>query len=105
MKIGFGLKSDRTDLKTNFNITARKLLDLAVHLRGKIKKDTVGARSAVAAILGTNLQKSHKQTTSNWANRQLTPAQINYAANDSLSALLVFLALKPEDQANLLRDL
>jgi ribonuclease D len=50
-------------------------------------------KTAVALVFNRRFIKSRKATTSNWANRQLTDAQLRYAANDSYAAIRVFDAL------------
>jgi ribonuclease D len=47
----------------------------------------------VALVFERRFVKSRKATTSNWANRQLTDAQLRYAANDAYAAIRVFDAL------------
>jgi len=53
----------------------------------------VGVKTAVALVFGQRFVKSRKQTTSNWAGRQLTEAQVRYAANDAYAAMRVMDAL------------
>lgn len=103
VKIGFGLKSDHSRLRSKLNIQPASLLDLGSVLRYQGKKGQVGLRGAVAAILGTRIEKSRRVATSNWANARLTEAQQAYAANDAYAALRVFLGLALEQQSMLLR--
>ena len=56
------------------------------------RKD-MGVKGAVAVMFKQRFIKSKKATTSNWANAQLTEAQLVYAANDAYAALRVFNAL------------
>ena len=102
VKIGFGLKSDRSRLHQRLGIHAHSLLDLGSLLRYQGKKGQVGLRGAVAAVLGRQIDKSRRLATSNWANPLLTEAQQAYAANDAYAALQVFLALPAEHQQELL---
>ena len=53
----------------------------------------MGLKAAVAVVLGQRFAKSKKATTSNWANKTLTPQQLQYAANDAHASLLVYKAL------------
>ena len=53
----------------------------------------VGVKTAVALVFRQRFVKSRKQTTSNWAARQLTEAQVCYAANDAYAAMCVADAL------------
>jgi len=103
VKIGFGLKSDHSRLRSKLNIQPVSLLDLGSVLRYQGKKGQVGLRGAVAAILGTRIEKSRRVATSNWANARLTEAQQAYAANDAYAALRVFLGLTLEQQSLLLQ--
>ncbi|PZR45618.1 MAG: ribonuclease D, partial [Stutzerimonas stutzeri] len=98
VKIGVGLKSDRSRLHQRLGIHAHSLLDLGSLLRYQGKKGQVGLRGAVAAVLGRQIDKSRRLATSNWANPLLTEAQQAYAANDAYAALQVFLALPAEHQ-------
>lgn len=94
LKIGFGLASDRSRLRTRLGIELRHSLDLGSTLRYQGKKGQVGLRGAVAAVLGVGISKSRSVSTSNWANNNLSCAQQRYAANDAYAALMVFLALE-----------
>jgi ribonuclease D len=91
-KIGFGLGNDRAALQARAGITLNNVLDLGEILRGPDHRGTVGAKMAVAHFFGQRLQKSKKTGTSNWANPQLSEAQLRYAANDAQVALLVYRA-------------
>ena len=53
----------------------------------------MGVRAAVALVLKQRFAKSRHVTTSNWAQPQLNPQQMRYAANDAYAALKVFEAL------------
>lgn len=101
VKIGFGLKSDRSRLRSKLDIQPNQLLDLGSSLRYQGKKGQVGLRGAVAGILNARINKSRSVATSNWARAVLTPAQQIYAANDAYAALQVFLGL-PAEQRQLL---
>ncbi|WP_421681705.1 3'-5' exonuclease domain-containing protein 2 [Stutzerimonas urumqiensis] len=93
LKVGFGLSSDRSRLRSRLGIELRHFIDLGTTLRYAGKKGQVGLRGAVAAVLGTRISKSRSVSTSNWSNRTLTDAQRHYAANDAHAALAIFLAL------------
>lgn len=93
LKVGFGLSSDRSRLRSRLGIELRHYIDLGTTLRYQGKKGQVGLRGAVAAVLGARVNKSRSVSTSNWANRTLTDAQRYYAANDAYAALQVYLAL------------
>jgi ribonuclease D len=61
------------------------------HQRGW-RKD-MGVKAAVAVMYQRRFLKSKKAATSNWAARQLSEAQLVYAANDAWAALKVYQAL------------
>jgi ribonuclease D len=93
VKIGFGLKSDRRSLARALGVELEGAVDLAETLRALRYRHALGARAAVAIVLGRRLQKSKSVTTSNWAAPTLKPNQLLYAANDAYAALCVFHAL------------
>jgi ribonuclease D len=101
LKVGFGLSSDRSRLRSRLGIELQHFIDLGTTLRYQGKKGQVGLRGAVAAVLGTRVSKSRSVSTSNWANRTLTDAQRVYAANDAYAALRVFLALGDDAERSL----
>jgi ribonuclease D len=103
VKVGFGLSSDRSRLRSRLGIELRHYIDLGTTLRYQGKKGQVGLRGAVAAVLNARVSKSRSVSTSNWANRTLTEAQRYYAANDAFAALEVYLALR-DTSAQLLAD-
>lgn len=103
LKVGFGLSSDRSRLRSRLNIELRHFIDLGTTLRYQDKKGQVGLRGAAAAVLGARVSKSRSVSTSNWASRTLSEAQRVYAANDAYAALRVFLALG-DDAEQLLAD-
>ena len=92
-KVGFGLNSDKGSLFRKLGVTVAAAVDLTGPLRALRYKQALGAKAAVAIVLGQRLQKSKSVTTSNWASAALTPKQLLYAANDAYAALCVFLAL------------
>jgi len=71
LKVGFGLRDDLRRLQIKLGISSVHVLDLAVVLRQEKRAD-VGAKTAVAMLLGQRLQKSKKTSTSNWSNPYLT---------------------------------
>jgi len=98
VKVGFGLKSDRAPLHRKLGIRLGASIDLAQAVRQLGYRQSVGARAAVAIVLGRRLRKPKSVTTSNWALPTLRPDQLLYAANDAYAALAVFhaLELRPE---------
>lgn len=90
LKVGFGLASDRGLIMQKLGVMPAPLLDLAIAVRRLGYKQQVGLQSAVAIVLGRYLQKSKRVTTSNWAAKQLSSAQLLYAANDAYAGLCVY---------------
>ena len=93
VKVGFGLMSDRQALVRRLGIKLGAAVELTATLRALRYKHALGAKAAVAIVLGQRLQKSKSVTTSNWAAATLKPNQLLYAANDAYAALCVFRAL------------
>ena len=94
-KIGFGLKDDKTLFRKKYGVELVAAVDLAKKLIPlSQQKQQVGARAAVAMVLGMRLSKSAQQ--SNWANARLTEQQIHYAANDAYSAICICNKLRDE---------
>ena len=56
--------------------------------------NAVGIKNAMALLFQRNFPKSKKISTSNWAHKTLTTAQIQYATADAYAALLVFIELQ-----------
>lgn len=92
-KAGFGLGDDRKRIIQKLGVQPAGILELnaAFHERG-YRKD-MGVKGAVAVLFNQRFMKSKKAATSNWANAQLTEAQLVYAANDAYAAIRVFNAL------------
>ena len=93
VKVGFGLSSDRRPLREKLGLRLGASVDLAQVVRKLGYRQAVGAKAAVAIVLGRRLQKSKNATTSNWALPILRPNQLLYAANDAYAALAVFEAM------------
>jgi ribonuclease D len=92
-KAGFGLGDDRKRIIHKLGVQPQGILELntVFHQRG-YRKD-MGVRGAVAVLFNQRFIKSKKAATSNWANAQLTEAQLIYAANDAYAAVRVYNAL------------
>ena len=93
VKVGFGLNSDRKPLYRKFGIRLGATVDLANIVKKLGYRQAVGVKAAVAIVLAQMLPKSKRMTTSNWALPELSPKQLQYAANDAHAALVVFHAL------------
>lgn len=93
IKVGFGLKSDRAHLRRKFGLQLQSDVDLTQPLGALGYRQKLGAKAAVAVVLGQNLAKKKFLTMSNWANRPLEGSQRLYAGNDAFAALKIFRAL------------
>ncbi len=93
VRVGFGLDSDRPQLHRKLGLRLGKAIDLSFMVRRLGFKQAVGLKTAVAVVLGQRLPKSRKATTSNWASPNLSPQQLQYAANDAHASLMIYRAL------------
>lgn len=92
-KVGFGLSSDLSLIRQRFGVEPCGVFDIDTEFRRRGYRQSIGVKTAVALVFDRRFIKSRKATTSNWANRQLTDAQLRYAANDAYAAIRVFDAL------------
>lgn len=99
VKVGFGLSGDRTQIRRTLGIEPEAVVDLDTVFRQRGYRREVGVKTAVALVFHQRFVKSRKQTTSNWAARQLTEAQVRYAANDAYAAMCVAHALGVDAEA------
>lgn len=93
-KVGFGLSFDRKMLAQKLGAQLHSVLDLDVVFKRMGYRGQVGVKTAVAIALKRRFTKSKKISTTNWAAKQLSDAQIRYAANDAYAAICVQLALE-----------
>ena len=93
LKVGFGLASDRVPLFRKLGVALAGTADVSRLVRRLGFTQDVGLKAAVAIVLGLRFPKSKKVTTSNWAAKQLSPQQLQYAANDAHASLLVYQAV------------
>ena len=93
-KAGFGLGDDRKRIIAKLGVEPGGVLELNTVFRERGYRKDMGVKGAVAVLFNKRFLKSKKAATSNWANPQLTEAQLVYAANDAYAALRVFDALK-----------
>jgi len=97
LKVGFGLRNDRGQIRTRLCVSLRNIIDLDHVFRKQGYTKQIGVRAAVGVVLKQNFAKSKSVTTSNWAAVDLTPRQLLYAANDAFAALRVMEALNLSD--------
>ncbi|MDB5857494.1 MAG: 3-5 exonuclease [Ramlibacter sp.] len=93
VKAGFGLHDDTRRITHKLGVEPQDVLDLDTVFRSRGYRRQMGVKAAVAVLFQRRLLKSKRAATSNWASRQLTPAQVLYAANDAWAALRVYHAL------------
>ena len=93
-KAGFGLSSDVRQIAAKFGAAPHAVIDIDTLFRRQGYRKELGVKAAVAVLFGQRFAKSKKASTSNWAARQLSPAQIVYAANDAYAAMCVYDALQ-----------
>jgi ribonuclease D len=93
VKAGFGLQDDKRRITYKLGVEPRGVLDLDTVFRQRGYRRQMGTKAAVAVLFGRRYLKSKKAATSNWALRELSPAQLLYAANDAWAALRVYQAL------------
>lgn len=97
LKVGFGLKNDRGQIRNRLDIELQHVLDLDQTFRKLGYRGQIGVRGAIGALLKLGFKKSKSTTTSNWARRELTQAQLLYAANDAYAALRIMEELAQRD--------
>jgi ribonuclease D len=93
LKVGFGLSGDHAQIQRTLGVSPANVLDINRLFRAQGHIKEIGVKTAVALVFGQRFVKSRKATTSNWANSQLTDAQLLYAANDAWAALRVYEAM------------
>ncbi len=89
VKAGFGLGDDRRRIISKLGVDLQGVLELNTVFHAQGYRKDMGVRGAVAVLFNRRFIKSKKAATSNWANPQLSKAQIVYAANDAYAALRV----------------
>jgi hypothetical protein len=94
LKVGFGLKNDRGQIRRRLGITLEHALDLDPVFRKLGYRGHIGVRGAMGALLQLSFKKSKSITTSNWSASELRPAQLLYAANDAFAALKIMETLQ-----------
>ena len=98
IKAGFGLGDDKKRIHAKLGIDFQAVLDLNATFRALGYRKDMGVRGAVAVLFNQRFIKSKKASTSNWANPQLTEAQLIYAANDAYAAMRVWAELQATGQ-------
>ena len=88
IKAGVSLRDDLRALKRVFAFAEKNMLDLGDVARRSGFEQT-GVRNLAGILLGSRIPKGTK--TSNWAARELSAAQITYAATDAWACRELFL--------------
>ena len=94
LKVGFGLGDDRKRILHKLGVEPQGVVELNERLHARGWRREMGVKAAVAVLFGKRFAKSKKVATSNWAQPQLSSAQLLYAANDAWGALRVWQALQ-----------
>ena len=89
IKVGFGLKNDK-HLFRKKGIELNAIVDLAKSFGAFGIKTQMGVKNAVALLFQQHFVKNKKISTSNWAKKNLTTEQIQYAAADAYAPVLIF---------------
>ena len=88
VKAGVGLAHDLRQLKQVFPFAEQNVVDLGLVAR-RCGLEQTGVRNLAGMFLGFRIPKGN--STSNWAARQLSAAQITYAATDAWACRELFL--------------
>ena len=97
-KIGIAIHDDLLQLNNIELFEPRSFVDLNV-LCPKIGFESIGAKKLSALVLG--IQISKRQQVSNWETKELSDAQIRYAATDAWICREIYLNL---EQQNLISE-
>ena len=94
IKLGIGIRNDRSEIFSTFRIRPRSLIDLSSILMKKYSaKNRLGAKSLSLIFLKKTLEKRKSVSLSNWENAILTEQQIKYVAEDACIPLDVLNSL------------
>lgn len=89
IKVGFGLKND-AHLFRKKGIELNSVIELSKCFAHFGLKNPVGVKNAIALLFQQNFPKNRKVSTSNWANKRLSQAQVDYAAADTYTCILIY---------------
>lgn len=87
LKVGIGIKDDLHGLNKITKFTPGGFVDLADEVKRRKGMTNASLRSLTAIFLGKRLFKKAK--TTNWERKDLTEAQIKYAATDAVVGYLI----------------
>ena len=77
---------DRKRIQARLGVEVADILSSTPPLQQRGYRKDLGVKTAVAVLFQRRFIKSKKAATSNWAQRQLSEAQLVYAANDAYAA-------------------
>lgn len=101
-KVGVGIHEDAQRLNASFGLECRGCLDLRAfhqHLTSAGTSTAPGLKG-LAGHVGIPVGKEHAVRVSDWQGDRLTDAQVQYAAEDALIALLIFQRLTATPSAS-----
>lgn len=90
VKVGIAVKDDLKDLKKLHTFEEKSIVDLNL-FAPKLGFESIGAKKLSALVLGIRISK--RQQVSNWEQKNLTNAQIVYAATDAWICREIYLKL------------
>ena len=90
LKAGFGLGDDCKRVRIRLGVDMPNVLELNQSMRQLGYRSEMGVKASVAVLFGQRFAKSKKVSTSNWAQPELSPSQLLYAANDAYAAWCVW---------------
>ncbi|MBQ0785296.1 MAG: 3'-5' exonuclease domain-containing protein 2 [Amphritea sp.] len=105
VKVGFGLQSDRSQIRRKFGVEIKGVLDLDTVYRKLEYRRQLGVKAAIAVQFGQKFNKSKRVSTSNWSLLKLSDAQLLYAANDAYAALRILQGLQDTGHEQTVREL
>ena len=91
LKVGVAVRDDIIGLQKIKPFVASGFVDIAT-ISKELGIETIGLRSLAAIFLKFRISK--KAQVSNWARRELSPSQIQYAATDAWVSRKIFLKLR-----------
>jgi ribonuclease D len=91
IKVGIAVRDDLKDLKKMYPFEEKNIVDLNI-LAPELGFESIGAKKLSALVLGIRISK--KQQVSNWEAKELTTAQIDYAATDAWICREIYLRLQ-----------
>ncbi|MAZ30527.1 MAG: 3'-5' exonuclease [Flavobacteriales bacterium] len=91
IKVGIAVRDDLKDLKKMYPFEEKNIVDLNI-LAPELGFESIGAKKLSALVLGIRISK--KQQVSNWEAKELSTAQIDYAATDAWICREIYLRLQ-----------